>query len=89
MPSTHKEAAHVGGHRERHKYNDKVGIVWRNTIQHAQHNNISVIVGHTHCSGILKRAMDDEVKAIMADGGDLRDGTYLTIDDDIQLCTLP
>ncbi len=88
IPSKHREAAHVGGPRERHKYNDKVGIVWRNAIQHAQHNNISVIVGHTHCSGILKRAMNG-LKAVIADGGDLRDGTYLLIDDDIQLCTLP
>lgn len=87
IPSQDKRAAYVGGPGERQKYDDKVGIVWRNAIQHAQHNNISVIVGHTHCSGMLQRAMNG-VKVVIADGGDLRDGTYLLIDDDIQLSTL-
>jgi len=48
-----------------------------------------MIIGHTHCPGTLRRAIDGEVKAVMADGGDLRDETYLEIDDDIRLCTLP
>ena len=72
---------------ERQKYNDKVGVVWRNALRYAQHNNISVIVGHTHCSGVLIRANNGS-KAVIADGGDLRDGTYLVIDADVQLCTL-
>jgi len=88
IPSKHREAATVGGSRERQKYNDKVGVVWRNAIRHAQHNNMSVIVCHTDCSGIMKRAMHG-IRGIIADGGDLRDGTYLVIDDDLQLCTLP
>ncbi len=88
IPSKQKEALYIGGPRERQKYSDMVGIVWRHAIRHAQHNNLAVIVGHTHCSGILKRAMNG-VKAVIADGGDLRDGTYLLIDDDIRLFTLP
>lgn len=88
MPSTHKEHGYVGSPRERHKYNKAVGKVWRHAIRRAQHNDFTVMIGHTHCSGILRRAMDGEVKAVMADGGDLRDGTYLVIEDDIQLCTL-
>jgi len=87
IPSQDRGAIYVGSPRERQKYDDKVGIVWRNALFHAQHNNISVIVGHTHCSGVLKRASNGS-KAVIADGGDLRDGTYLLIDDDIQLCTL-
>ena len=89
MSSAHKEHGYVGSPRERHKYNKAVGKVWRHAIRRAQHNDFTVMIGHTHCSGILRRAMDSEVKAVMADDGDLRDGTYLLIDDDIQLCTLP
>ena len=87
IPSQQKKVADVAP-KEGQKYDDKVGIVWRNAIQHAQHNNIVVIVGHTHCSGILKRAMNG-VKTVIADGGNLGDGTYLLIDDDVRVCTLP
>ncbi len=87
IPSDHKRAVYFGGSGERQQYNDKVGIVWSNALQHAQHNDMSVIVGHTHCSGVLTRAKNG-CKAVIADAGDLRDGTYLLIDDDIQLCTL-
>ena len=87
LPSKQKEVADVAP-SERQKYDDAVGIVWRNDIQHAQHNNLAVIVGHTHCSGILRRALSG-VRAVIADGGNLGDGTYLLIDDDIRLCTLP
>jgi len=99
IPSTYKRATKAppfGSPREmkkylkeRQKYNDKVGVVWRNAIRCAQHENVSVIVGHTHCSGILKRATMDGIRGVIADGGDLRDGTYVLIGDDIQLCTLP
>lgn len=89
MPSVYKEHGYIGSPKERHKYNKAVGTVWRRAIRRAQHNALAVIIGHTHCSGTLRRAIDGEVKAVMADGGDLRDGTYLEIDDDIRLCTLP
>lgn len=87
IPSERKGAACVVGPRERQKYDDMAGIVWRNAIRHAQPNNLAVIVGHTHCSGILRRAING-VRAVIADGGNLGDGTYLIIDDDIRLCPL-
>ena len=89
MPSAHREDGAAGSPSERHKYNKAVGKVWRHAIRRAQHNDVALMIGHTHCSGILRRAMDGDVKVVMADDGTLKDGTYVTIDDDIKLCTLP
>ena len=88
MPSERKKKSDAGGPKERKKYDDAVRIVWRFAIRHAQHNSLSVVVGHTHCSATLRRAANG-VKTVMADGGKLEEKTYLEIDDDIQLCTLP
>jgi formate C-acetyltransferase len=87
IPSERKKKSDIGGPKERKKYDDAVGIVWRNAIHHAQHNNVSVVIGHTHCSGILRRAMKG-VNTVMADGGKLEEQTYLVIEEDIRLCIL-
>ena len=83
------EAKHKAstGHRERQKYNDLTGIIWRNGIRFAQHHGCCVILGHTHASGEFRRFAggDTGIVAVMVDGGDLRDGTYVVVDQDAHL----
>ena len=75
------------GHKERQRYDDLTGIIWRNGIRFAQHHSLCVVLGHTHTSGELKRFVDNNRRAIsvMVDGGDLQDGTYVVVDRDAHL----
>lgn len=75
------------GHRERQKYDDFTGLIWRNGIRLAQHHGCCVILGHTHTSAELKRFVDENtgIVSVMVDGGDLRDGTYVVVDRDAHL----
>jgi len=78
------------GYRERQKYNDLTGIIWRGGIRFAQHRGCCVILGHTHTSGELKRFTGGNmgIISLMVDGGDLRDGTYVVVDSDARLVYL-
>ena len=86
MASEAKRQASTG-YWERQKYNDLTGIIWRNGIRFAQHNDCCVILGHTHTSGELRRftGASTGITSVMVDGGDLRDGTYVVVDRDARL----
>jgi predicted MPP superfamily phosphohydrolase len=86
MASEAKRKASTG-HRERQKYNDLTGIIWRNGIKFAQHDGCCVVLGHTHTSGEFKRFAggDTGIISVIVDGGDLRDGTYVVVDSDAHL----
>lgn len=86
MASEAKRQANTG-YRERQKYNDLTGIIWRNGIRFAQHHGCCVILGHTHTSGELRRFTGGNmgIISVMVDGGDLRDGTYVVVERDARL----
>jgi len=75
------------GQKERQQYDDFTGLIWRNGIRFAQHHGLCVVLGHTHTSGKLERFVDSSTGTIviMVDGGDLRDGTYVVVDQDARI----
>lgn len=58
------------------EYNKAIARVWDNATKHAQRHGITVIIGHTHAAGRLETLYGGR-RIVFADGGDLKEGTYL------------
>ena len=67
--------------RETTDYGTAVGKVWDAALKHAQKNDQIVIVGHTHCSGRMLGAIEYIITTVFADGGLLKDTTYMRIEE--------
>lgn len=65
-------------------YHLVVMSVWYKAVKYARRHNVRVINGHTHAVGGLETWVDGETDVIFADGGSLRDGSYLRITDQIE-----
>lgn len=66
-------------------------IIWAGASDHALKNNCCVVLGHTHTTGRREHGISKKVgfQTYTVDGGNLPDGTYVEITDDVELRFLP
>lgn len=62
-------------------------IVWAAASEYALKENICVITGHTHTTGVRRRGVgrNKPTQTYIIDGGDLNDGSYVEITDDARI----
>ena len=62
---------------ESQRYTELTGMIWNRALLYGQKNGCHMVLGHTHMAKKISNGF------YVVDGGDMRDGSYVVIKDDV------